>query len=124
MLQAEVEQTMRSVAEHIQTVTDLQASKVCHLLADLLRKALEENVRLRAQIEAQAAEIAALKVEVAQLRAENAILKEHSSTKCWRASGRPGMQTGRLTRVARPFLPTSNARARRSSSAAFSTTTF
>lgn len=79
MLQADVEQTMRSVSELIQTVTDLQASKVCHLLADLLRKALEENVRLAAQIEAQAVEIAELKVEVARLGAENAILREQNA---------------------------------------------
>jgi transposase len=63
---------MQSVAELIATVTDLQARKVCYLIADMLRHALEENERLRAQVEA-------LTAEVKELRAENAVLKEHNA---------------------------------------------
>ena len=79
MLQPDVEATMRSVAELIETVNDLQARKVCYLIADLLRRALEENERLRAQLDAQAAEIAQLRAENAELRAENAKLRAENA---------------------------------------------
>jgi transposase len=83
MLHADVQSTMRSVAELIETVTDLQARKVCYLIADLLRHALEENERLRAELEAQIAELRAenvqLRTENAQLRAENLVLREQNA---------------------------------------------
>jgi transposase len=79
MLHSDVAATMRSVAELIETVADLQARKVCYLIADLLRRALEENECLRAQIAAQADEIAQLRAENAQLRAENAQLRAENA---------------------------------------------
>ena len=58
MLQDDVEQTMRQVAELIESVTDVQARKVCFLLAEMLRRALDENRQLKARV-------AALELEVA-----------------------------------------------------------
>ena len=76
MSHAEVQATMKSVAELIATMQDPKAQHVCWVIAGMLERCLNENVELRARVAFLEAENAALRAENAELRAENAYLKE------------------------------------------------